>query len=168
MKKVAQFEKVSLKQFLGDWIDTFGNRSDHIITEIYKNIKLPIRKTKYSAGHDFFTPCDIRIKPGDSMMIPTGIRCQMNINYVMLLFPRSSLGIKKHMAIANTIPVIDADYINADNEGHIFICIRNYGDKELEVKTGEAFVQAVFVEYGSADNNKIDAKRNGGIGSTGK
>ena len=46
------FEKVSLKQFMNDWIDTFENQPDHIITEIYNNIKLPRRKTKLSAGYD--------------------------------------------------------------------------------------------------------------------
>lgn len=165
---VAQFEKVSLKQFVEDWIGTFGNRPDHIITEIYNGVRLPERKTRYSAGHDFYVPCNVRLAHGETARIPTGIRCRIDTGYVMLIFPRSSLGVKKHMAIANTIPVVDADYINADNEGHIFIYIENRGDTVLKLKAGDAFVQAVFVPYGTADDDEVREDRIGGIGSTGE
>lgn len=168
MKKVAQFEKVSLEQFIKDWNQTFGNRPEQMLKEIYNNIKLPERKTRYSAGHDFHIPFDFRIVPGGRVAIPTGIKCTMNTNYVMQIFPRSSLGIKKGMCISNTVPIIDADYINADNEGHIFISIENRGTETILLNSGESFVQAIFVEYGIADKSKIDTERKGGIGSTGE
>ncbi len=168
MKNVAQFEKVSMEQFIKDWNQTFGNRPEQTLNEIYNNIKLPERKTKYSAGHDFYIPYDFRIVPGGRVMVPTGIRCVMNNNYVMQIFPRSSLGIKKGMCISNTIPIIDADYINADNEGHIFISIENRGTETILLNSGESFVQAVFVEYGVADSGEVKAERRGGIGSTGE
>jgi len=168
VKKTAEFDKVGLKQFISDWIGVFGNRPDHTITEIYNQIKLPERKTRCSAGHDFHMPYTFEIAPGGMLMIPTGVKCRMDENYVMLIFPRSSLGIKKHMSIANTVPVIDADYINADNEGHIFICVENRGQEVLTLKNGEAFAQAVFVEYATADGKEIEMERNGGIGSTGE
>ena len=168
MKKVAQFEKISMKQFIHDWIQEFGNRPDQIITEIYNKIKLPERKTSYSAGHDFYMPYDFRIVPGGKIIIPTGIKCTMDNDYVMLIFPRSSLGIKKNMFISNTVPVVDADYINADNEGHIFISVENHGTESIFLYSGDAFAQAVFVEYGIADDGKIETERKGGIGSTGK
>lgn len=166
MKRIAKFEKISLKQFMNDWIDTFGNQPDHIITEIYNEIKLPCRKTKFSAGHDINIPFHATIKANETLKIPTGIRCEINEDYVMLIFPRSSLGIKKNMYITNTIPVIDADYYEADNEGHIFLCVKNGGNKVLELKQGEAIVQAVFLPYGVADEGIILDRRVGGIGST--
>ena len=86
----------------------------------------------------------------------------------MLIFPRSSLGIKKHMILTNTVPVIDSDYYNADNEGHIFICIKNNGSESLVLKAGDDIVQAVFLPYGVADHKRIVTKRTGGIGSTDK
>lgn len=101
-------------------------------------------------------------------MIPTGIRCEMSEEYVMLIFPRSSLGIKKGMTISNTVPVVDADYFFADNEGHIFISIKNNGNDVLELRSGEKIVQAVFVPFGVADEEEITTERTGGIGSTGK
>lgn len=168
MKRIAKFQKVSLKQFKDDWIDTFGNKGTDIITEIYNNIKLPKRATAGSAGHDISIPFDISIAPGDKLKIPTGIRCKMDNGYVMLVFPRSSLGIKKGLVILNTIPVIDSDYYNADNEGHIFICIKNTSNEVMKLFSGDNIVQAVFVPFGTADDKEITSERTGGIGSTTK
>ena len=50
MKRIAKFEKISLRQFSEDWIDTFDNKGTDVITEIYNNIKLPKRATSGSAG----------------------------------------------------------------------------------------------------------------------
>ena len=169
MRKVAQFEKVSWAQFQKDYIDTFGegktiNMDD--VKDIYDNIKVPCRKTKFSAGHDISIPFDITLPPKERLMIPTGIRCQIETDYVMLIMPRSSLGIKKGLRISNTVPVIDSDYYNADNEGHIFISVINDGKDVIKFKMGDNIVQAMFVPYGVADEENIIVERTGGIGST--
>lgn len=169
MNRVAQFEKVSWNQFQKDYVDTFGEGKTidmNDVKEIYDNIKLPCRKTKYSAGHDISIPFDITLASKEKLMIPTGIRCKMNSDHVMIITPRSSLGIKKGLRIANTIPVIDSDYYDADNEGHIFISIINDGRDVIKFKSGDNIVQALFVPYGVADNEYVATKRVGGIGST--
>lgn len=169
MKKVAKFEKVSFEQFKNDWRDTFGKDiSEDEIKEIYDGIKLPRRATVGSAGHDISIPFSASIESNSSLKIPTGIRCKMNDGYVMLVFPRSSLGIKKGLVILNTIPVIDSDYYNADNEGHIFICIKNTSNNMMELSEGDNIVQAVFVPFGVSDIEGINTKRVGGLGSTTK
>lgn len=169
MRRVAKFEKVSWTQFQKDYIDTFGegktiNMDD--VKDIYDNIKVPCRKTKFSAGHDISIPFDITLPPKERLMIPTGIRCQIETDYVMLIMPRSSLGIKKGLRISNTVPVIDSDYYNANNEGHIFISVINDGKDVIKFKTGDNIVQAMFVPYGVADEEEILEERVGGIGST--
>ena len=133
---------------------------------IYKNIRLPKRATSGSAGHDISIPFEITVSSGCTLKIPTGIRCKIDEGYVMFIFPRSSLGIKKGLKILNTIPVIDSDYYEADNEGHIFICIKNDSNTVMKLKSGDNVVQAVFVPYGIADEEEINAIRTGGIGST--
>ena len=87
----------------------------------------------------------------------------MDENYVMLVFPRSSLGIKKGMVILNTIPVIDADYYNnKDNEGHIWAKIQNEGDKEVFIPKGEAIVQGIFLKYLTTNTDgNINIERTG-------
>lgn len=156
MKKVAKFEKVSLEEYLkaNDSIDT------------YNNIKLPKRATLYSAGYDFYSPIDFTLKPGETSKVPTGIRCKMIDSYVLMIFPRSSLGFKYRLQLDNTVGIIDADYYNALNEGHIFIKMTNNSEKTLEVKEGEAFAQGIFLEYGITYDDEVSESRKGGFGST--
>ena len=159
---IAKFEKVSYSQFRS----SIDNEMDDFVKASYDSIRLPVRKTQFSAGHDICSPYDILLAPGEKTIIPTGLRCFMTSNYVMLIFPRSSFGIKRGMTITNTIPVIDADYYFSYFEVHILISIKNNGEKTLSIKSGEAFAQAVFVEYGSALGSESDIQRKGGIGST--
>ena len=74
------------------------------------------------------------------------------------------------MQLDNTIGVIDSDYYNSDNEGHIFAKITNDSrqEKVLEIKAGDRFVQTIFVPFGITYSDAADGVRNGGWGSTGK
>ncbi len=160
MARIAKFSFVSLKQFN----EAFSNDA----TDIYNNLKLPKRATKSSAGYDFYSPYDFTLKPGETIKIPTGIRCQMESDYVLLILPRSSLGFKYRLSLDNTVGVIDADYYNALNEGHIFIKMTNNSNKELTVKQGEGFAQGIFLQYGITIDDDTNEKRIGGFGSTSK
>lgn len=128
MKNITHFEKVSFEQFQKDVLK--NTKIKNKIEEIYDNIKLPKRATRGSAGYDFFLPFDIVLKPKDSIIIPTGIRCQMNDEYVLQIFPRSSLGFKFRLQLDNVVGIIDSDYYNACNEGHIMIKISNLSFEE--------------------------------------
>lgn len=163
LDKIANFEKVSLHQFAKDWI---GDKSK--ANYIHTNIILPQRSTKESAGYDFFSPIDFTLNPGETIKIPTGIRAKINNGWVLKIYPRSSIGFKYQVMLANTVGIIDSDYYNSDNEGHIFVKLINDGDKPLNVEQGDRLVQGVFVPYGITSNDKVKRKRNGGIGSSGK
>ena len=169
MQKVAKFQKVSLEQFIKDWIDTFGYiYTEEEIVKIYDEIKLPKRATKGSAGYDFYTPIDIMLKPGQTIKIPTGIRCEMKEDWVLKIYPRSGLGFKYRLQLNNTVGIIDSDYAYSDNEGHIMAKITNdtNENKNVIVDTGSGFIQGVFVEYGITTDDDADGIRNGGFGST--
>lgn len=166
MKRIAKFEKVSNEQFERDWKDTFNNPSVRAaVNEAYK-VELPKRATKFSAGYDFYSPLDFVLKPGGTIKIPTGVRCGVNSDWVLLLFPRSGLGFKYRVRLENTVGVIDSDYYFSDNEGHIFVKITNEGDKPMRINRGEAFCQGIFVQYGITEDDAVEATRNGGFGST--
>jgi len=169
LKRIAKFEKISLKQFIDDWINTFGNRPDDIITEIYNNIELPLRATSGSAGYDFYCPVAFTLQPGQTIKIPTGIRCKMEEGWVLKCYPRSSLGFKYRLQLNNTVGIIDGDYIHSDNEGHIFLKMTNNTNEGqlLKIKTGDAVAQGIFVEYGITYDDNAEGIRNGGFGSTG-
>ena len=159
--KIARFEKVSEKQFKED-LPVFENAD---MME-YGEIPLPKRATSGSAGYDFYSPVEILLKPGESCRIPTGIRCQIDEGYVLQLYPRSSFGFKYQMRLLNTVGIIDSDYYNADNEGHIIVGIVNDGNKDLPIRKGERFVQGVFYRYYLAEEEESRKERHGGFGST--
>lgn len=132
------------------------------------NISLPERQTKDSAGYDLATCEDVIIQPGEIVLIKTGLKVQIPENEVLLVFPRSSLGIKKHLTMANNVGVIDADYFdNENNEGHIMIPLRNFGTKSITLEKDERVAQGIFVNYlKTADDKNGDNERSGGFGSS--
>lgn len=154
--KMATFTHVSEKQWQ---LDAPMNAMS------LESIPLPHRATAGSAGHDFVCPVTVTLIPGQRMIIPSGVRCEMEEGWVLLLFPRSSMGIKHGLQLGNTTGVIDADYAHADNEGHILISLVNTGDHTFTLNAGDRFVQGVFVPFGSADD--AEGRRAGGLGSTG-
>jgi len=110
------------------------------------------------------------LKPGETVKIPTGIRARIDDGWVLKIYPRSGLGFKFRLQLDNTIGVIDADYYNSDNEGHIWIKITNDSkeDKTLTIKGGEAFAQGIIMQYFKTEDDNADGIRNGGFGSTSK
>ncbi|MBR4609016.1 MAG: deoxyuridine 5'-triphosphate nucleotidohydrolase [Erysipelotrichaceae bacterium] len=159
--KIARFAKVSPEQFESDANKLLpGHETD------YDGIVLPKRATSGSAGYDFYSPFTISLKPGESIRVPSGIRCRIDDGYVLEIYPRSSLGFKYQMGLLNTTGIIDADYYNADNEGHIIVGIVNRGDKTLLINAGDRFVHGIFKRYYLAEETEIDTLRHGGFGST--
>ena len=163
---VAKFAKVSLERFKKDCEDLLGYDSGVDYEEILEDISLPRRATVQSAGYDFVLPIDISLKPSESIRIPTGIRCRMDGGYVLKIFPRSSLGLKYQMGLLNTVGIIDADYYEALNEGHIIVPIINRSEVTMELKRGERFVQGIFLAYYTAEEEEPQDRRVGGFGSS--
>ncbi len=168
MKRIAKFEKVSQTQFEEGWSSTFGTTDKNEIKKIYDQIMLPKRATTGSAGYDFFAPVSFALKPKETIMIPTGIRVRMESDWVLMLYPRSGLGFKYRLQLNNTVGVIDSDYYGSDNEGHIFVRITNDSNQEktVSVKSGEGFIQGIFMNYGLTEDDDAVEIRNGGLGST--
>lgn len=170
-KEVARFSKVSYEQFKKDIEKTFGDAiSEELIKGYYDAIKLPKRATIGSAGYDFYCPLDIDINANTHIAIPTGIRCAMLNDWVLTMFPRSGHGFKYGVHMANTVGIIDADYFDSDNEGHIFIKLVNDSvlAKPIKLNVGDAFCQGIFLPYGITVDDDADGVRNGGFGSTDK
>lgn len=169
MRRIAQFEKVSWTQFQKDYMNTFGegqtiNMDD--VKKIYDSIQLPIRATSGSAGYDFKSPITFILKPGQTIKIPTGIRVKIDDGWVLKCYPRSGLGFKYRLRMANVVPIIDSDYFYSDNEGHIFLKLSNEGEKDISINSGDKIIQGIFVPYGITYDDCVNKTRNGGVGST--
>jgi len=146
-------------------------RRFHII-EKYKDsgVTKPKRATNGSAGYDLASIEDVTINPKEIKMIPTGLKVSIPTNEVLLVFPRSSLALKKSLTMANNVGVIDADYFNnPNNEGHIMVPLINLGDEVVTVLKGERIAQGIFIEFlKTVDDKAPTIQRIGGFGSSDK
>ena len=138
-----------------------------------KNINLPERKTKFSAGYDIESAEDIIIPkfvPGmKPTLVKTGIKAYMMDDEVLYLYNRSSNPGKKGLVLANSVGVVDKDYYgNPDNDGHIMFAFFNIKDEDVEIKKGDAIGQGVFAKYLTVDDDNSYGIRQGGFGSTSK
>ena len=138
-----------------------------------KNINLPERKTKFSAGYDIESAEDIIIPkfvPGmKPTLVKTGIKAYMMDDEVLYLYNRSSNPGKKGLVLANSVGVVDKDYYgNPDNDGHIMFAFFNIKDEDVEIKKGDAIGQGVFAKYLIVDDDNSYGIRQGGFGSTSK
>ena len=138
-----------------------------------KEINLPIRKTKFSAGYDIEAAEDIIVPSFKKGMAPTlvktGLKAYMQDDEVLLLYNRSSNAKKKGLILANSVGVVDKDYYgNTDNDGHIMFAFYNIKDEDVEIKKGECIGQAIFEKYLLTDNDSAEGIRVSGFGSTGR
>ncbi len=169
MQRIAEFEKVSFQQFEADFKKNFADCEN--IRAVYDSVKLPQRATSGSAGYDFYAPADITLKKGQSVLVPTGIRARMENGWVLQIFPRSGLGFKHRVQLDNTVGIIDADYYNSSNEGHIMIKLSCDAHDEghcVSLAAGEGFAQGIFIQFGITVGDSADGIRDGGFGSTTK
>ena len=156
---MRKFEKVNYEEFKKH----FGDNK-----ELYESIELPRRKTKYSAGYDINALIDYELKPGEIILLPTGIKAAFNEDEAMYLYIRSSLGFKYNIRLVNQVGLFESDYYNnPSNDGHIMVKIQNEGTESYQIKKGNAIVQGVFAKFLTVDNEEeILNERIGGVGST--
>ena len=159
-----RFEKISYNQYL----EAIGGDID--LMEEYNDIKIPKRATTGSAGYDFFSPFTFTLNPNETIKIPTGIRVILDNDKFLAIYPRSGLGFKFRLQLDNTVGIIDSDYSNSDNEGHIFIKITNDGreGKPITINKGDGIAQGIITQFFKTDDDNSEGIRNGGFGSTTK
>lgn len=166
-----RFEKVRYEAFEHDMmqyrpINFMGGEAK----KAYDKIKLPERKTKYSAGYDICSPIDISIPSGQRRVIPTGIKVVFEEDEMetwhLQMFVRSSVGIKDGVVLTNGTGVIDSDYQFGNNDGDMMLALLNTSEKLVKYKAGDRICQAVFMIHGITSNDKASGDRTGGIGST--
>lgn len=133
------------------------------------NVELPKRKTKKSAGYDFFAIEDFTLYPNKLCIVPTGVKAYMEDNEVLYLHIRSSVAFKRGVRMLNSIGVIDADFVdNPDNEGEISLGLLSHNDDIVHIQKGERIAQGVFHKFLITDDDDAEGQRVGGIGSTDK
>jgi dUTP pyrophosphatase len=169
---MSHFEKVSFEQWKADC--GVKGLPDKELREWYEAIKLPRQATASSAGCDFYMPFNLNFESGSVFRIATGVRwvtdpdAEADRGRVLLIVPRSGLGFRYRLQLNNTVGVIDSDYYDSDNEGHIFIKMTNDSNegKTCVIERGTAFAQGIFMPFGITADDDTSEVRNGGFGST--
>lgn len=167
-----RFEKVSYEAFMKDLTrHGFGWMPEDEKKKAWEGIKLPERKTKFSAGYDIVTPIDFFIRPHGKVTIPTGIKVyfapEEARSFHLELYIRSSVGITRGVVMSNQTGVIDADYYgNEDNEGCMLIALTNTNSHQVKFRAGERIIQGIFAIHGLTSDDNASGLRTGGVGST--
>ena len=164
--RIAKFEKVSRIQFDEALIRL---DIDLIHSKSLDEAALPVRATAGSAGYDFCSTLSFELNPGESVVVPSGIRCSIAPGWALFMLPKSGLGFKFRLQLDNTVGLVDQDYYFSENEGHIMIKVTNDSKegKVVKINKGDKLCQGVFLPYGITIDDRADGIRNGGFGSTG-
>ena len=140
-----------------------------LIKRLSKNVALPRYETEDSSGLDLAANIDeqIKILPGKSEIIPTGLAVAIPKNFEIQIRPRSGLAAKNQVSVLNTPGTIDADY-----RGEIKVILINLGDKVFIVEKGLRIAQMVLCPVVKATLKEVTELENtdrgsGGFGSTG-
>ena len=140
------------------------------IKKLDERARLPRSGSEYAAGADLFALLDapLTIGPGQTALLPTGLSAEIPEGYVGLVFARSSLGIKRGLAPANKVGVIDSDY-----RGEIRVGLHNHSGAPQVLEPFERVAQLMIVPFVHADFTESEelsdtARGAGGFGSTGR
>lgn len=131
---------------------------------------IPTYGTEFSAGADLRAVLDepVTIKPGESILIHTGVAVAIPEGYVGLVYARSGIACKRGLAPSNKVGVIDADY-----RGEIMVSLHNHGTTEQVIDPNERIAQMVVTPFVTCTYEEVDdlddtARGTGGFGSTGR
>ncbi len=140
-----------------------------LIKRLSKNINLPKYETEGSSGMDLSANINskIKIKPGESSIIPTGISVSIPKNFEIQIRPRSGLAAKNQISVLNTPGTIDADY-----RGEIKVILINLGKNTFTIEKGARIAQMVLCPIEKAKIKEVENlektnRGSGGFGSTG-
>lgn len=134
--------------------------------ETKNKLLMPRRSTSCSAGYDFYLPEDVTIAPYSMKSVDLQVSAKLEPKQTLLLFVRSSVGIKQGITLANTVGIIDADFYPHT----IIACLKNSTSMPVKLLKGSRICQGIIVQYCLSDDDNVYCKlyRDGGIGSTGK
>ena len=140
------------------------------IKKLDARAKLPQYGSAAAAGADLYALLEesVTLQPGETALLPTGLSAEIPEGYVGLIFARSGLGIKRGLAPANKVGVIDSDY-----RGEIRVGLHNHSAEAQSVEPFERIAQFMIVPFLRAEFTESEAlsdtaRGEGGFGSTGR
>ncbi len=161
------------------------------IEKCHEDAKIPVYANLTDAGADLYAVEDIVIAPGETVLIPTGLKVAIPRGYEIQVRPKSGRALKTKMRVANSPGTIDAGYrdeikviidnieppfkdinYHFDDEGKVIIDSILHGSS-YSISKGDKFAQLVLSEVPKMDFVEVESvskytgNRGGGFGSTG-
>ncbi len=140
-----------------------------LIKKLSPEVKSPSYKTNGASGMDLiaFVKKPIKILPGETNLVPTGISIAIPEGYEIQIRPRSGLAAKNQITVLNTPGTIDSDY-----RGELKIILINHGKKEFIINNNDRVAQMVLTPVSKIELREVEMLTNtnrgkGGFGSTG-
>ncbi|MBD5158409.1 MAG: dUTP diphosphatase [Butyrivibrio sp.] len=139
------------------------------IKKLNEKAILPTYGSEYAAGADLYACMDetVTIMPHKTVVLHTGLAMEIPEGFAGLIYPRSGMASKRHLAPANKVGVVDPDY-----RGEFMVAMHNHSDEPQTVEPGERIAQLVITPFITADFEETDelsdtVRGAGGFGSTG-
>ncbi|MDH5717542.1 MAG: dUTP diphosphatase [Spirochaetia bacterium] len=135
-------------------------------------VHTPEKTSEGAACYDIraFLEKPVILKPRERFSIPTGIKVQIPVGFMLSVRPRSGLAIKEGLTLINSPGTIDSDF-----RGEIHILVINLGESEIKISNEERIAQLVLEktyeikwEVKKEDDLSSTKRGEGGFGSTGK
>ena len=197
-KDFPENRKIFLKRIMSDIFNSIVDFNDELTSSILipiefcnKNARMPIYAHETDAGLDIYSTEDINIRPGETILIKTGLKVAIPVGYELQVRPKSGISLKTKLRVANTPGTIDSGYrdeigIIIENIEHPIQDISYHFDtnnkividsilhgKTYSIEKGQKIAQLVLNKISKANFvlvdtvNKIEGDRGGGFGSTG-
>ncbi len=137
------------------------------IKKLNENCILPKYQTEHSAGCDLHAVTSATVEPGETKLIGTGFAVEIPLGFAGFIFARSGMALKRGLAPANKVGVIDSDY-----RGEVMVAVYNHSKTTQQIEQGERIAQLVIlpvyqVEFTMIDEVTETDRGAGGFGSTG-
>jgi len=160
---------------------------DVYVEVIREGVKLPFYANPYDAGMDVCAAEDAIIEPGQTVIIPTGLKFAIPEGYEIQVRPRSGISLRTPLRLANSPGTIDAGYrdelgiivhnssITSNSKSREYLSLDSKGNQQgtYIVRKGERIAQLVLAEVPRMNLILVDSvkdigsDRGGGFGSTG-
>ena len=141
-----------------------------LIKRLSPSVQLPSYKTNGASGMDLmaFIEQPIKLEPGKSCLVPTGLSVAFPEEYEIQIRPRSGLAAKNNITVLNTPGTIDSDY-----RGELKIILFNHGNENFLINNSDRIAQMILtpiikMELQETDELPKTVRGEGGFGSTGK
>ena len=140
---------------------------DISVKRVNESAILPTQANPGDAGWDLYSNGEYVIYPHETVKVGTGISVALPDYTFGAIYARSGLALKRHLAPANKVGVIDCDY-----RGEIFVPMHNHSEEDQIIEPGERIAQMIFASYYTANFMEADelsetVRSEGGFGSTG-